>query len=102
MINVAVIGVGGYTGLELIKMLAHHPKFKLTYSANTQGGVSLSSLHPSLKDVIEMDVNEVNIELISQHASLVFLALPHMASMKLVKPLLANGLRVIDLSADYR
>jgi len=48
-INVGIIGVSGYTGLELVKMLVKHPKFNLNYVANSTGETTLNELHPSLK-----------------------------------------------------
>jgi len=45
------IGASGFTGLELIKILIAHPKFDLTYIANSEGGTTLEKLHPSLKGV---------------------------------------------------
>ncbi len=101
-INVGIIGVSGYTGLELLKILIKHPKFKLSYVANSEGGVLLSELHPSLKGVYECKVLKTDIDEISQECELVFLALPHKTAMAYVKPLLAKGVKVVDLSADYR
>ena len=101
-INVGVIGASGYTGLELVKILIKHPKFKLNYVANSEGGVSLSELHPSLGGVCDMEVKKVNVDDVVLHCELVFLALPHKTAMAFVKPILAKGVKVVDLSADYR
>ena len=49
--NVAIIGASGYTGLELIKILLTHPKFNITYIANSTGDINVQELHPCLKDV---------------------------------------------------
>lgn len=101
-INVGVIGASGYTGLELLKILVHHPKFNLSYVANTEGGTTLSKLHPSLNKVYECDVKKADIDDCSESCELVFLALPHQTAMAYVKPLIEKGLKVVDLSADYR
>ena len=102
MINVGVVGAGGYTGLELIKMLIKHPNFKLEYLATRSGGIKSEELHPCLVDIISIDVEPTDIEAISKRCELVFLALPHKESMQIAKELLNRGVKVVDLSADYR
>ena len=100
-INVGIIGVSGYTGLELVKMLMNHPIFNLIYCANTEGATTVVQLHPALMGVCDMSVEAVDIQKASQ-CELVFLALPHKAAMQTAKELLAKGVKVVDLSADYR
>ena len=101
-INVGIIGASGYTGLELVKILIKHPRFKLNYVANSEGGTTIEELHPSLKGVCDLEVKKVAIEDVVFHCELVFLALPHKTAMAFVKPLRAKGVKVVDLSADYR
>jgi N-acetyl-gamma-glutamyl-phosphate reductase len=102
MISVGVVGASGYTGLELIKMLIAHPEFRLTYLATSMGDSVIESLHPSLVDVISFPVEKASIEAVVEHCELVFLALPHKASMGFAKSLIEQGVKVVDLSADYR
>ncbi|MCH9813752.1 MAG: N-acetyl-gamma-glutamyl-phosphate reductase [Epsilonproteobacteria bacterium] len=102
MINVAIVGASGYTGLELLKMLIHHPKFNITYIATSNGGESLHTLHPSLTHIFNAPVEKADAKAIAQKAELAFLALPHKASMGFAKELLALDVKVVDLSADYR
>lgn len=101
-INVGIIGVSGYTGLELVKMLISHPAFNLIYCANTEGAITLGELHPSLVGVCELEVEKVDIVRAAQACELVFLALPHKTAMQTAKGLLEHGIKVVDLSADYR
>lgn len=101
-INVGIIGVSGYTGAELVKMLISHPMFNLCYCANTEGGSSVAELHPALMGVCDLAVEKVDIEIAAQSCELIFLALPHKTAMQTAKELLARGIKVIDLSADYR
>ncbi len=102
MIKVAVIGASGFTGLELIKILLSHPKFELTYIATSEGDTTLSDLHPSLKSVFDRQVNKADAKEIAKIAKIAFLALPHKTSMGFAKELLNLGVKVVDLSADYR
>ena len=102
VINVGVIGASGYTGLELVKIIINHPKFNLSYVANSEGSITLSELHPSLSGVVEQDVKKADIDECASSCELVFLALPHKTAMAYVKPLIAKKIKVIDLSADYR
>jgi len=101
-INVGIIGASGYTGLELVKLILNHPNFKLTYIANSEGGLNVDELHPSLSGVLELEVQKADALTCSKKCELVFLALPHKTAMAFVKPLLEYGVKVVDLSADYR
>jgi len=102
MLDVAIVGASGYTGLELVKILVNHPKFNLTYIANSSGDTTIDALHPCLDKVISMDVEKADAVEISKVAKLCFLALPHKTSMSFAKELLALDVKVVDLSADYR
>lgn len=100
--NVAIIGASGYTGLELIKILLTHPKFNITYVANSTGNENVQDLHPCLKDVINIEVSRADAKEVAKVADLAFLALPHKTSMSFAKELLELDVKVVDLSADYR
>jgi len=102
MKKVAVVGVSGYTGLELLKILINHSGFELTYIANSEGNISIEELHPSLEKVISMDVQKADPKEIAKVSEICFLALPHKTSMAFAKELIALGVKVVDLSADYR
>jgi N-acetyl-gamma-glutamyl-phosphate reductase len=100
--NVAIIGASGYTGLELIKLLLTHPKFHITYIANSTGNMNVQDLHPCLKDVLDIEVSKASAIDVASKADLAFLALPHKTSMSFAKELLSLDVKVVDLSADYR
>ena len=70
--NVGVIGASGYTGLELVKILIKHPKFKLNYVANSEGNTTLGELHPSLSAVADMEVKKADVDEASKACELVF------------------------------
>jgi len=101
-IKVGVVGASGYTGIELIKILIAHPIFQINYVATTSGNTQLDTLHPSLKDVFSCSVEKADTQEIIDKCELVFLALPHQASMGFVKDLIKSGVKIVDLSADYR
>ena len=102
MINVAIVGVSGYTGLELVKLILNHPIFNIAYLATSSGDTTIETLHPSLKSVYENRVDIVDTTKIAKECDLVFLALPHKTAMGIAKELIAKGVKVVDLSADYR
>jgi N-acetyl-gamma-glutamyl-phosphate reductase len=101
-VDVAIVGASGYTGLELIKILLTHPNFNITYIANSEGDSTIDQLHPCLDSVISSKVEKADANDIAGVAKLCFLALPHKTSMSFAKELLALGVKVVDLSADYR
>lgn len=100
--SVGIVGVSGYTGLELIKLLLFHPAFDLTYCAGSHHYDDISQLHPSLLGICNLEVHVVDISIAKQCCELLFLALPHKQAMECAKQALAAGLKVVDLSADYR
>ena len=102
MIKVGIVGATGYTGLELVKILVNHPKFDLRYIANSEGDTTINTLHPALNGICEEQVYKADMQKIAQECSLVFLAVPHKTAMAYVKPLMELGVKVVDLSADYR
>lgn len=100
--NLGIIGISGYTGLELVKLLLNHKFFDLNYVANTSGDTTLHALYPNLINVApNMSVQKIDLEAI-KGLDLVFLALPHKESMGIVPKILEMGVKVVDLSADYR
>ncbi|KIM11665.1 MAG: N-acetyl-gamma-glutamyl-phosphate reductase [Sulfuricurvum sp. PC08-66] len=101
-IDVAIVGASGYTGLELVKILLHHPHFSLKSVATTEGDTTLDVLHPSLLGVSKLEVTAVDVAKIAQECALVFLAVPHKTAMELVPQFLERDIKVVDLSADYR
>ncbi len=102
MVRVGIVGASGYTGLELIKMVITHPKFELKYLATTTGDTLIENIYPSLEGVITHRVESASIDGVIENCDLVFLALPHKASMGFAKDLIGRGVKVVDLSADYR
>ncbi|RAZ46404.1 N-acetyl-gamma-glutamyl-phosphate reductase [Campylobacter hyointestinalis] len=100
-INVGIVGISGYTGLELVKLLINHPNFELSYAGATSQN-ELEDIFPSLKNVLNLKVEVANTDEIKARCDLVFLALPHSEGMKVAKELRGSGVKIVDLSADYR
>ncbi len=103
-LNVAIAGATGYAGAELIKLLARHPNVNIIALAHSPGtdDAPISKTFPQLEGVCDLMVEGVEAILDCQELDAAFLALPHRAAMAVAKPLLARGVKVIDLSADYR
>ena len=103
MIRVAIAGASGYTGFELIRLLGPHPEVELTtICSRAYQGVRLDEVYPALKGHCSLTFQVPDPEVLVSNADLVFTALPHQAAMDMVPELLARGVKVIDLSADYR
>ncbi len=102
-IKVAVVGASGYTGGELLRLLAGHPKMKIAAVTSEQSaGKPVSALFPSLASVVPLTFEALAPESIAKRVDAVFLALPHTKSLQPVAACIAAGKHVVDLSADYR
>jgi N-acetyl-gamma-glutamyl-phosphate reductase len=102
-VRVAVVGATGYAGVELVRILARHPRVKLAVLTSQQFvGKRVSEVYPSLAGRCDLVLQEARVEKIASQIDLAFTALPHGASMDVVARLVEDGKRVIDLSADFR
>ena len=100
MYKVAIIGASGYTGGELIRMLLNHENVEITdITSRKYDQTPVHKIHPHIRDSGLVFKNKQANEL---DADIVFTATPHGASMKIVPDLLETGVKVIDLSGDYR
>jgi len=103
--SIAVVGVSGYTGFELAKLLLRHPAGSAAtfFVREPQGAHCLSELFPQLRGWGRGPVRQLSVEnILSSGAKTAFLATPHEASAELAPPLLEAGLKVIDLSGAFR
>ncbi len=101
--RVGIIGVTGYTGSELLRLLFLHKNVEITYvTSYSFAGKTLAEIHPHYLDIIEPVLHSFSVEEAAEKTDLVFSALPHGKSMEVVPQLCAAGLKVIDLSADFR
>jgi N-acetyl-gamma-glutamyl-phosphate reductase len=104
MIKVAILGGSGYTALELMKILLRHPAVEIAaVTSRQEESPPVAELHPSLTGRIALRCEPFNPDrLVARGVSFAFGCLPHSASMSSLPALLERGMRVIDLSADYR
>lgn len=103
--HIAVVGVNGYTGFELARLLVRHPAVKsaIFYVRETNGKRCLAELFPQLRGVGEASLRHLSVEAIqASDAGTAFLATPHEVSTEIAPALLDAGLRVIDLSGAFR
>ena len=102
MTTVAIIGGGGYTAVELIKILLRHPQAKITALTSLGETRQVGAVHQSLVGRLDLTFEEFTPQEIASRAECVFCCLPHVASATVVPTLLQCGAKVIDLGADYR
>ena len=103
MTRVAVAGASGYMGAELLRILLGHPKVTLTGATSDRlAGTPLGRAYPHLRGVTDLSFHDLDAGWLADTADVVFLALPHMESQKVVPLLRRRGVKAIDLSADYR
>jgi N-acetyl-gamma-glutamyl-phosphate reductase len=103
MTNVAIVGASGYGALELIKILLRHPLARIVaVTSRDEERSHVAKLHPSLVGRLDLGCEPFDADSLADRAACAFLSLPHGASMAAAAPLLARGVRVIDLSACYR
>jgi len=103
MVKVAVLGASGYTGGELLRLLALHPKVKLVAATSEQSaGKSVDMVFPNLAGRLSLALEPLNLDRLIGRADLFFLALPHTTAMPAASRLIEKKKKVIDLSADFR
>ncbi len=105
MIKAGLVGVTGYTGMELARLLAAHPSMRLVAATSRgEAGKPLREIYPFLAGLPGGDVvlTEPDPKALSQICDVVFLAVPHGAAMEMAAELLGHKARVVDLSADFR
>jgi N-acetyl-gamma-glutamyl-phosphate reductase len=102
-VRAAIVGSTGYGGVELIRLLQAHPLVDITsVVSSSAAGAPIAEGYPHLGEIRTDALDGVDVPLMKEKADVVFLATPHGVAAKLVPQLLEAGLKVIDLSGDFR
>ncbi|MEX2131489.1 MAG: N-acetyl-gamma-glutamyl-phosphate reductase [Pseudohongiellaceae bacterium] len=102
MFKVGIVGATGYTGVELLRLLAPREDIELTVvTSREMQGISVARHFPNLRGHLDMPFSAPETASL-ESCDLVFFATPHAVAMNFVRPLLEQGVRVIDVSADFR
>lgn len=99
--NIAILGASGYTGAELIRIIATHPSFKIkALTGDRKAGQSMASVYPHVRHMDLPDLIKID-DLDYESIDLVFCALPHATSQAVI-PSIPRAVKVVDMSADFR
>ncbi|MDR0915105.1 MAG: N-acetyl-gamma-glutamyl-phosphate reductase [Endomicrobium sp.] len=103
MIRVGIIGITGYTGEELLRILSKHTNVKITglYARKSFIGQDIKKLYPCCNN-LNLTIESLNLDQVSAKSDVVFLALPHAVALNIVPTLFNRRVKIIDLSADFR
>lgn len=102
MIKAGIVGATGYTGVELLRLLALHPEVEvIQLTSRSEAGSPVASMFPNLRGHVDIDFTEPDLSALSQ-CNIVFFATPNGTAMKMAPALLEKGVKIVDLSADFR
>ena len=102
MIKVGIVGGTGYTGVELMRLLALHPEVQLEIiTSRSEAGSSVATMFPNLRGLVDLNFSEPTVDSYRQ-CDLLFFATPNTTAMSQAEELLAAGIKLIDLAADFR
>ncbi|NLD48190.1 MAG: N-acetyl-gamma-glutamyl-phosphate reductase, partial [Clostridiaceae bacterium] len=103
MINVGIIGATGYVGIEIVRLLQNHPDINISVVVSQSFvGQKISEVYPHLKNVFDMECENLDIDRIAEKADIFITALPHGVSKEVIPKLIEKGKRIIDHSGDFR
>lgn len=102
-VPVGIVGASGYGGVQLVRLLMDHPEVELAYlGGESSAGKSFGDLYPHLAHIVNLPIESIEPEIIAPRCEVVFLSLPNGLACQIAPQLLAQGCKVLDLSADYR
>lgn len=101
--DIGIIGGSGYTGGELLRLLSQHPEAKINaVTSRSRKGQKISDTHAHLRKIFDLVFEDLTPVEVASRCDIVFTAVPHGTAMQVVPALIDAGIKVIDLSADYR
>ena len=101
--KVGIVGATGYTGVELLRLLLHHPEVEVTaLTSQKYAGIPIDHVFSSLMKHLQLKCEELTVDQISKKTDLIFTAVPHKTAMETVPLFFRQGKKVVDLSADFR
>ncbi|MEZ5651575.1 MAG: N-acetyl-gamma-glutamyl-phosphate reductase, partial [Burkholderiaceae bacterium] len=102
MVKVGIVGGTGYTGVELLRLLAQHPHATLqVITSRSEAGLPVAQMFPSLRGSVDLAFSEPSVDALAG-CDVVFFATPHGVAMAQAPELVRAGVKVIDLAADFR
>jgi N-acetyl-gamma-glutamyl-phosphate reductase len=103
MTRAGIVGATGYTGAELVRILAGHPEIELTIlTSRKYAGEKFARVYPAMAGVVDLECQSFDPDRLCDRTDIVFTALPHKLPMEIIPALIQRGKKVIDLSADFR
>jgi N-acetyl-gamma-glutamyl-phosphate reductase len=105
IIKAGLVGVTGYTGMELARLMVHHSSMELVRATSrSEAGKKLADIYPFLNRLPlgELTITQPDAADLADECDVVFLAVPHKTAMEIAAELLEAGVKVVDLSADFR
>ncbi len=102
MVKVGIVGGTGYTGVELLRLLAGHPQVEIeAITSRSENGMPVADMFPNLRGQLDIAFSEPNMDVLKK-CDVVFFATPNGIAMTMARELIEAGVRVIDLAADFR
>ncbi len=102
-VRVAIVGPTGYTAYEAIRILLRHPQARITSLASRRDPQPhIAEIFPALRGMLDLRCEPIDADAIARKADVALMCLPHKVAMQSVPSFLAAGMKVVDLSADYR
>lgn len=103
MIRAGILGANGYTGTELVRLISNHEEVEISViTSRKYEGCLLSDVYPSFTGSVEKRFSCLDIDQVCSTSDVVFTAFPHGVSCKVIPKLYERGIRIIDLSGDFR
>ena len=103
MIRVGILGGTGYAGVEVVRLLLRHSEVSIErIVSHSYAGKKLSDVYPNFLGICDIILSDLDVEDIAESCDVVFTALPHGASKEVIPSLYNKGLKIIDLSGDFR